>query len=92
MKPYIRDILNTIIPAEDDVMTEYVFSQLEDKQFPDGKMIQIMMTGFLGKTKARMFMAELWTTLGQAQDSPQGVPVELMERKRDELLKKKVNI
>jgi len=89
MRPHIESILNALIPVEDDVMVEYVFSQLEDKQHPDGKLIQIMMTGFLGKTKARQFMGELWDTLCEAQASQHGVPAVLMEKKREELIKKK---
>jgi hypothetical protein len=89
MRPYITNILNELTTVEDDVMVEYVFSQLEEKQHPDGKLIQIMMTGFLGKTKARTFMAELWTTLVEAQTSPHGIPAELIELKREELMKKK---
>jgi serine/arginine repetitive matrix protein 1 len=50
-----------------------------------------MMTGFLGKTRARTFMGELWDMLVLAQESPLGVPAELIELKRSELIKKKVN-
>lgn len=89
MRPHITSLLNALIPVEDDVMVEYVFSQLEEKQHPDGKLIQIMMTGFLGKTKARTFMFELWATLCEAQLSPHGVPALLIEQKREELMKKK---
>ncbi len=89
MRPHIEAILQSLIPVEDDVMVEYVFSQLEEKQHPDGKLIQIMMTGFLGKTKARQFMSELWDTLCEAQASKHGVPAVLMEKKREELIKKK---
>lgn len=31
MKPYITQMLNSIIPLEDDIVIEYVFSQLEEK-------------------------------------------------------------
>ena len=48
------------------------------------------MTGFLGKTKARTFIGDLWDTLVQAQESPHGIPVELIELKRSQLIKKKV--
>lgn len=90
MRPYITNILSTLTSVEDEVMVEYVFSQLEEKQHPDGKLIQIMMTGFLGKTKARTFMGELWSTLLEAQNSPHGIPAELIELKREEMQKKKV--
>lgn len=52
--------------------------------------MQIMMTGFLGKTKARTFMGELWNLLVEAQQSPHGIPQELIEMKKQELMKKKV--
>lgn len=91
MRPYITNILSTLTTVEDEVMVEYVFSQLEEKQHPDGKLIQIMMTGFLGKTKARTFMGELWSTLLEAQTSPHGIPAELIELKREEMQKKKVS-
>lgn len=92
MRPYITNILSTLTTVEDEVMVEYVFSQLEEKQHPDGKLIQIMMTGFLGKTKARTFMGELWSTLLEAQTSPHGIPAELIELKREEMQKKKVSL
>lgn len=54
--------------------------------------MQIMMTGFLGKTKARIFIGELWNLLVEAQMSQLGVPKELLEMKKTELAKKKVQI
>lgn len=32
MKPFITSKLNAIMPIEDDVIIEYVFSQLEESQ------------------------------------------------------------
>merc|ERR1712127_298075 len=81
MKPFIAAKLNALMLVEDDVIIEYVFSQLEDKQFPDGKAIQIMMTGFLGKTKSRLFIGDLWTFLLEAQANQYGIPRELIEMK-----------
>lgn len=52
--------------------------------------MQIMLTGFLGKTKARTFMGELWNLLVDAQSSEFGLPRELIEQKKAELAKKKV--
>lgn len=51
--------------------------------------MQIMMTGFLGKTKAKQFMGELWNLLLEAQNSPHGIPQEMIEAKRSEMQKKK---
>lgn len=51
--------------------------------------MQIMMTGFLGKTKAKAFIGELWNLLLEAQSSQHGIPKEMIEMKRTEMVKKK---
>jgi hypothetical protein len=55
-------------------------------------MMQINLTGFLGGSKARLFIGELWNLLASAQSSPDGIPAELVEIKKKELLKAKVDI
>lgn len=87
MKPFITERLNSYMTVEDDVLVEYVFSQLEADQHPDGKSMQINMTGFLGKTNARNFMQELWDLLLDAQDNPNGIPTKLIELKKAEMKK-----
>jgi serine/arginine repetitive matrix protein 1 len=52
--------------------------------------MQMMLTGFLGKTKSRIFMEDLWNTLADAQENEFGIPRELIELKKQELQKKKV--
>ena len=52
--------------------------------------MQIMMTGFLGKTKARSFMGELWKLMVDAQENVHGIPTELIEQKKLEMQKKTV--
>jgi len=54
--------------------------------------MQINLTGFLGGSKARLFIGELWNLLASAQSSPDGIPAELVEIKKKELLKAKVDI
>jgi serine/arginine repetitive matrix protein 1 len=51
-----------------------------------------MMTGFLGKTKAKTFIGELWNLLLEAQSNSYGIPRELIEMKKNELQKKAVKI
>jgi len=89
MKPFITGRLNAMMIEEDEVIIEYVFSQLEETKYPDGKAMQIMLTGFLGKTKAKAFMSDLWEILTEAQENPHGIPKELIELKKNEILKKK---
>lgn len=57
---------------------------------PDIKSLQIQLTGFLEKDTAA-FCKELWKLLLSAQASPQGVPKELLEAKKQELMQEKVS-
>lgn len=58
---------------------------------PDIKSLQIQLTGFLDKDTPP-FCKELWKLLLSAQSSPQGVPKELLEAKKLELMQEKVGI
>lgn len=51
--------------------------------------MQIQLTGFLDKDTAP-FCKELWNLCLSAQSSPQGVPKELLEAKKLELIQEKV--
>lgn len=57
-------------------------------QQPDIKSLQIQLTGFLDKDTAP-FCKELWNLCLSAQASPQGVPKELLEAKKLELIQEK---
>jgi serine/arginine repetitive matrix protein 1 len=52
--------------------------------------LQIQLTGFLDKDAAT-FCETLWKLCLSAQDSPHGVPKELLEAKKAELAQAKVN-
>lgn len=69
---------------EDDVLIEYVFTQLEVKDL-NPKIMQINLTGFLNARQSRIFMGELWAFLVEAQNSPDGIPASLVEKKMKEL-------
>lgn len=56
---------------------------------PDIKSMQIQLTGFLDKDTAP-FCKDLWKLCLSAQSSPQGVPKELLEAKKLELIQEKV--
>lgn len=56
---------------------------------PDIKKLQIQLTGFLDKDTPK-FCKELWNLCLSAQSSPQGVPKELLEAKKLELIQEKV--
>uniref|UniRef100_A0A914LF20 PWI domain-containing protein n=3 Tax=Meloidogyne TaxID=189290 RepID=A0A914LF20_MELIC len=84
IKPWITLKLNEILGMEDDVVVEYVFTQLEDRDI-NPKKIQINLAGFLNAKRAREFMGELWQMFVEAQNSPEGIPASLVEKKVMEL-------
>ncbi|VDN36542.1 unnamed protein product [Gongylonema pulchrum] len=91
LKPWITAKLNDILGMEDDVLIEYVFSQLEEKSL-NPKVMQINLTGFLNARRAREFMGELWGMLLEAQSSEDGIPASLVEKKMKEIQEKTKNI
>ncbi|VBB25854.1 unnamed protein product [Acanthocheilonema viteae] len=91
LKPWITAKLNDILGLEDDVVIEYVFSQLEEKSL-NPKVMQINLTGFLNARRAREFMGELWSMLIEAQSSEDGIPTSLVEKKMKEIQEKAKNM
>jgi len=84
LKPWITCKLNDILGIEDDVVIEYVFTQLEEKKL-NPKVMQINLTGFLNARRSREFMGELWNLFIEAQESPDGIPKSIVEKKMEEL-------
>ncbi|KAL9104482.1 MAG: hypothetical protein Q9163_000575 [Psora crenata] len=89
MKKWIAGKISEILGNEDDVVIELCFNLLEGSRFPDIKVLQIQLTGFLDKDTAK-FCRELWLLCLSAQDNPQGVPKELLEAKKLELIQEKI--
>ena len=58
--------------------------ETQQKQ-PDGKSMQINLTGFLNGSKAREFMGELWQLLHSAMNSETGIPDQLIQEKANEI-------
>jgi len=87
IKPWIGQRVSELLGMEDDVLNEFVINQLEDKN-PDGKRIQINLTGFLNGKNARIFTGELWDMLISAQESPTGIPASILEAKKVEIQKR----
>ncbi|KAK4251211.1 PWI domain-containing protein [Corynascus novoguineensis] len=89
MKKWIANRVTELLGNEDDVVIELVFNLVEGVRHPDIKSIQIQLTGFLDKDTPA-FCKELWKLLLSAQASPQGVPKELLEAKKLELMQEKM--
>ncbi|EFY88642.1 PWI domain mRNA processing protein, putative [Metarhizium acridum CQMa 102] len=88
MKKWIANKISDILGNEDDVVIELCFNLIEGTRYPDIKSLQIQLTGFLDKDTAP-FCKDLWMLLLSAQTSPQGVPKELLEAKKLELMQEK---
>ncbi|PWY70344.1 hypothetical protein BO94DRAFT_590259 [Aspergillus sclerotioniger CBS 115572] len=89
MKKWIAGKISEILGNEDDVVIELCFNLLEGSRFPDIKSLQIQLTGFLDRDTAK-FCKELWSLCLSAQENPQGVPKELLEAKKLELIQEKI--
>ncbi|KAJ6146056.1 Splicing factor PWI [Penicillium chrysogenum] len=89
MKKWIASQISKILGNEDDVVIELCFAHLEGSRFPDIKHLQIQLTGFLDKDTPK-FCQELWSLCLSGQENPQGVPKELLEAKKLELIQEKV--
>ncbi|OCT54878.1 hypothetical protein CLCR_02955 [Cladophialophora carrionii] len=88
MKRWIAGKISEILGSEDDVVIELCFNLLEGSRFPDIKALQISLTGFLDRDTPK-FCKELWNLCLSAQSNPQGVPKELLEAKKLELMQEK---
>ncbi|OAL37734.1 hypothetical protein AYO20_02911 [Fonsecaea nubica] len=88
MKKWIAGKISEILGSEDDVVIELCFNLLEGSRFPDIKALQISLTGFLDKDTPK-FCKELWNLCLSAQSNAQGVPKELLEAKKLELIQEK---
>lgn len=89
-----RDVIENWIKSQitkeidDEVLYEYIINQLYEKNFPDGKNMQINLTGFLGGKPAREFMDKLWTVLLDAMQTEDGIPKQLLDEKMEEIKKR----
>eukprot|EP01138_Halocafeteria_seosinensis_P004740 gb/GECG01004847.1/.p1 GENE.gb/GECG01004847.1/~~gb/GECG01004847.1/.p1 ORF type:complete len:342 (+),score=73.16 gb/GECG01004847.1/:1-1026(+) len=54
-------------------------------QHPDPKELQLNLTGFLENNSAS-FVLELWKMLLSAQDNPTGIPEQMLQQKKEELM------
>ncbi|CAD7961178.1 unnamed protein product [Amoebophrya sp. A25] len=96
LRPWINKKVIEIMGFEDDIVIEYVSSQLtfekvEAHQKVEPKKFQMNLTPFLGK-QAAAFCHELWDLLLSAQERPDGIPQRFVDEKRDELESKRARV
>jgi serine/arginine repetitive matrix protein 1 len=88
IKPWIGQQITDLLKFEDEVLIGYVYGLLEEKQFPDPRLLQIRITGFLEQDSSQ-FCLNLWKLLMSAQNSLGGVPPQFLAKKKTELLLRK---
>lgn len=91
IKPWIQKHITLSLGLDDEVVYEYVINQLEESRFPDGKNMQINLTGFLDGKRAREFMDKLWQLLVDAQTASDGIPQVLIAEKAEEIKRREEN-
>ena len=87
IKSWINKKLNDILGFEDEALTNYIINLIEEyDDIIDPKNIQYSITGFLDD-KTYSFMEEFWKILISAQNTINGIPDELIEEKKKEIIK-----
>jgi len=61
-------------------------------QNPDGRQMQMNITGFLNAKNARTFIQDLWELLLSAQENIGGIPAVFLEQKKEEIKMRQVNV
>ena len=87
MMPWIQAEVAKYIGLEDDIVVNYIESQLQEANLDPRKM-QIALTGFLERNTAP-FMRDLWALLLSAQSHETGIPAAFLDKKKEELQAKK---
>ncbi|KAH9815661.1 splicing coactivator [Teratosphaeria destructans] len=89
IKKWAKDEIEKILNAEDDVVVDLVNNLIEGERYPNIKQLQISLSGFLDKDAPR-FCLELWKLCISAQANAAGIPKELLEAKKMELIQEKI--
>lgn len=82
IKNWISETINKIIP-DDDIIVDYIEELLYDGDYPSIKDIEIQLNSFLGD-ESKKFCKQLWKLLISAQNDKDGIPKQLIEKKRKE--------
>lgn len=94
VKPWMATRLTELLGMEDEVTVDFTYELLMDKasSFPNVKLLQVKLTGFLGAKDSMSFCEELWGLMLGAQDTELGIPPQLLEAKKKELVEASVSL
>ena len=83
---WIHEKIVELVNFEDEILINLIVNMLQGEEV-DGKVLQLNITGFLGK-ESKAFVEELWTLMLDAMNQPSGIPSLFIERKKQEILKR----
>lgn len=72
IKPWIENKIKEILEKDDELLSQSIFEHLAEKE-PDGKLVLMLITGFVDETRALKFMEELWAKLIELQENSNGI-------------------
>lgn len=90
LTPWVTRRITELLGVEDEIVAETVMCTLREAKSNnstlDAKALQITLTVFLNQGNAKTFMKELITLLLSAMESPGGVPRQLLDEKKEQML------
>ena len=87
IKAWVTKQTTEFLGVEDEILDNLIISSLEETEICP-KKLQILITGFL-EQNTQKFVLKLWRLLLSAQENPLGIPKQIIDERREELLKKK---
>lgn len=84
MREWIATTLQEQLP-DDDITVEFVCELLFGGDQPDIAVIREQMTDFLGELDSKKFCAELWKLLLSAQSDKDGIPEQLLAKRKQHM-------
>lgn len=87
IKTWITNQTTDILGIEDEILDSLIINFLESEELCP-KKLQILITGFL-EEKTQKFVLKLWRLLVSAQENALGIPQQIIDERRQELLQKK---
>lgn len=84
IKQWIEDTVHEQLP-DDDIAVEFVYELLTGEKNPDIVAIQDQMSDFLGEKESLQFCEDLWKLLLSAQKDADGIPEQLIEKRKEKL-------
>ena len=86
IKSWVDKKLTDILGFEDECLCSYIINLIDEyEEYIEPKKIHYAITGFLDN-KTYIFMQDFWKLLISAQKTPDGIPRELIEEKKEEII------